>query len=44
MWQSLMSLTQVAPFKFVQGTKVEVKLQFMQWAASAMRMKRMLFC
>ena len=36
--------TQVVPFKFVQGTKAEVKLQFMQCAASSMRMKRMLFC
>ena len=39
-----MSLTQVAPFKFVQGTKVEVKLQFMQCATSSRRMKRMLSC
>ena len=31
-------------FKFVQGTKAEVKLQTMQCAASSMRMKRMLFC
>ena len=30
--------------QFVLGTKTEVKLQFMQCAASSMQMKRMLFC
>ena len=43
-WQSLMSLTQVILFKFVQGTKAEVKLQFTQCAISSRWMKRMLSC